>query len=194
MTLTRKNLLILGAGFLLVVLTFSFVQQTRADITSDVATVTPNTFRYYRFFATSTAQTNFATSTNATSTNIAQWMDGNGRVDNGYFVIAGAKSVEVAFGRSATTSSAHNAGTSTYNVQITSKVNPSESDWYDFENLVDATTTSATPTGSQFETITAATTTIRYGMNLDYQTAYAMRCVVRIAADGQNTCVAAARF
>jgi hypothetical protein len=195
--MNKKLLITLGIVGLITLGSF-YAMQVQADTIAVSPTVTPNTFRYYRFFATSTAQTDFSTSTiataatnYATSTSITQWMNGDGAVDNGYFVVAGAKAIEFSFGRGATST---NVGTSDYYIQVTSKPAPSETDWFTYTGLVPATTTSATPTFVQIAQQAAATSTIKFTMNNLNETIYAVRCITVIKVDGNNTCAVAASF
>ena len=168
---------------------YAFTFHALGKITTENPTVTVNTFRYYDFFATSTAQTDFATSTTATSTNIASWTDSSGRIDNGYFVIAGAKKVTMFFSRDAGTGG--NTGTTTFKVQAS----PDGSTWYDFTRLVQATsTTVANAVEQSTAAISAATSTLQYGLDLNYDAVWAIRCIVVEGVDGSHKCAAAAQF
>lgn len=161
----------------------------KAAITGDTATVTENTFRTYQFFASTTNPSTLATTTSATSTNIVPFFDTQGRYDKGYMVIAGAKNVEMYFSRG-DLSGQGNTGSTLYKVQVTGSMTPSESDWYDFSKLVQATSTTVQASAS----IGAATSTLRYGMNLDYTAPYAVRCIVVETTDGEHGCSASATF
>lgn len=173
----------------LVFAALSLQSQAFAGVSQTGPTVTRDTTQYFTFFASSTAQTSFATTTSATSTNILPYFDSNGRLDNGYFVIAGAKKVTVYFSRGDTTGQG-NTGSSTFNLQVTTKANPTASDWFNFSKLVQATSTTEQPTAG----IAAATSTLRYGMDIDYDSVYAVRCIVIEATDGEHSCAAAATF
>src|SRR3990167_9153192 len=107
--------MVLGVFAVLIGLVY-FASTSNAHITKDVPTVTPNTFRTFTFFASSTTQTNYATTTTATSTSITQYFDSNGTLDKGYFVIAGAKKVEVYFqrGEAGGIGAGGNTGTTTF--------------------------------------------------------------------------------
>lgn len=165
------------------------ISQVHANVTVSNGRPVPSTWQRYQFFATSTAQTNFATTTTATSTTINAWYDSNGQVDNGYFVIAGAKKVNVYFSRGDTNGQG-NAGSSTYSVQVTGKTNPTEADWLYFTKLVPATTTTQVGAG----VIAAATSTIGFGLDIDSNAFYAIRCIVVEATDGEHTCAASAQY
>lgn len=165
------------------------------NVYGNVDTTTPapnNSFEKYTFFATSTnqvAEYSFGTSTNATSTNITQWVDSNGRVDKGYFVIAGAKKVEFYFGRGATTT--QNDGTVGYRVQVT----PDGSNWYDFSKLVLSTTTTKTTYSKVFQQ--TGTTTVPVALDLQDDSFYAVRCIANYlyaSTDGKIFCSATAQF
>lgn len=124
------------------------------------------------------------TTTSATSTNTT---DGGG-----YFVIAGAKRVEMFFGHGgiATTST----GTSTFSVQVS----PDGINWYNFGRLVDSTST--TPLIQSTVSITGPTTTKMYSVDLRTDAFYALRCIVLegtitgASGDGEHTCAGFAEF
>lgn len=116
-----------------------------------------------------------ATTTNATS-NVT--FDGSGA-----FNIAGAKKVEVYFSR---TGNNGNQGASTFTIEGT----PDGTNWYAFNKLVQATSTAMQATG----VIAQATTTITFGLNLDYDPFLAIRCKVVETTDGEHTCKAYAEF
>lgn len=175
--------------FFVAMLLSGSLQKAFGNITNDVPVVTPDTFRQYTFFATSTSQTNFATTTTATSTNINQWTDSSGRIDRGYFVIAGAKKVTMYFSRDAGTGA--NEGSTNFKVQSS----PDGTTWYDFTRLVQATSTSVSNAVEQSTaTISAATTTLQYGLDLDYDATFAVRCIVVETTDGSHSCSATAQF
>lgn len=157
-------------------------------------------FDNYTFFATSTVQTNFATSTTATSTNINNWIDSNGRVDKGYFVIAGAKVVNFLFQRGGLIEA--NTGTTTFSVQVTNKPEPSESDWYDYGALKAIATSSTadiyftrvanTNAGASNTNNHLATSTSLYTM--DDLGWYAVRAIVVEGTDGEHSVRATAQY
>ncbi len=138
----------------------------------------------YTFFATTSAQTVFATSTNATSTNLTTYQDANGRMDNGSFNIAGAKRVTLFFSRAWL--SGTNVGTSTFRIEAT----PDGTNWYTFNKLVQSTSTTV-----QATTAFSGTTTQAFSMQLTDETYKAIRCIANVAStDGQNSCSAAASY
>ena len=147
--------------------------------------VPQDTFRYFDFFATTTLQTNYATTTNATSTSIIPYFDSNGAKDTGQFVIAGAKKVTMFFKRG-DTSGQGNAATSTFAVQGT----PDGTNWFYISKFLQATSTTVQDT---FIAITG-TTTSRFGLNLDYDALHAIRCIVVETTDGEHSCSASADF
>ena len=175
------------AGFFL----FSIVQ---AHITKDVPAVTPDTYRNFTFFASTTGQTNYATTTTATSTNITQYFDSNGTLDKGYFVIAGAKKVEVYFqrGEAGGIGAGGNTGTTTFKIQTSID----GTNWDDFSKFVQATSSTQQATNPQigFNGGQTATSTITFGLNLDYHVFYAIRCIVVEAVDGEHSCRASAEY
>lgn len=145
----------------------------------------------YTFFATTTGQTVFSTTTTAVSTNITPWIDSNGRVDNGYFVISGAKDVKLYFGRG-DTSGQGNTGSTAFTVQVSQD----GSTWYEYPRLQPATTTLATADAAATTVssagITAATTTDVFNMvDLGW---FAVRCTVTETTDGEHSCSASAEF
>lgn len=149
------------------------VKTADAALTSNGPTVQRDSFRYFTFFT--------ATTTNATSTNTA---DGGG-----FFQIAGAKRVELYFSRQAATTS--NIGTTTFTVQVS----PDGSQWYDYKKLVQPTTTVTSINYQPSAAIANATTSINYGMDLEKDAFFAMRCIANIGyLDGANTCRAYAEF
>ena len=187
--------ILLGIG-IIGVITFLALMFFKGDVknlkgvSSDVPTVTQNTFRYYDFFASTTAQTNFATTTSATSTNITSWTTSSGMVDKGYFVVAGAKKVTMFFTRGDTLGTG-NTGTTTYKVQTS----PDGTTWYDFKKLVQATSTSISNAVIQATAgIEAATLTLSYGLDLNFDAVYAIRCIVVETIDGDHSCASSAQF
>lgn len=150
-----------------------------------------DSYKEYRFFATSTTQTFFATTTTATSTNILPWFTTDGVRDNGQFVIAGAKEVLVFFGRGDTTGQG-NTGTTTFKIQTS----PDGTDWYDYPRLQAATTTLASA-DARFSTVStagiaAATTTDVFKLtDLGW---YSIRCIVVETTDGEHSCSASATW
>ena len=189
-----KNIYILGtiiALFLTVMFTMS-VLQVKADVTTQQM-ATPGQFKTYTFFATSTAQTSFATTTTATSTNITPWTNTSGTIDNGYFVIAGAKKVTFYFKRGDTTGQG-NSGSTNYRIQVANKPAPTESDWYYYNKLVQNVATSTVFTTLSSDTITAATSTVIDSMQMDNDAFFAVRCIAVETTDGEHSCSASAQY
>ena len=137
-----------------------------ASITSNQPTQQPYSYQQFTFF---TATTTTATSTTGTG---------------GMFVIKGAKKVDMYFSRGWGTT---NTGTSTFSVQGTPD---NGTTWVNISKLVQATSTSMQPTVP----IEAATSTVRFGLNLDYDAFYGIRCIVNETIDGSHTCKAVAEF
>lgn len=191
--MANKALKILGGvavcAYILMGIVAIGIHQTQANVTrNDPAAV--NNFQEYTFFATSTNQSGFATTTSATSTNITPWFDTNGRKDNGYFVVAGAKAVSVFFSRDAGTGS--NNGSTAFNVQVSYD----GSNWVDYNKLVSNVTNSNSQTLTRVAnvTITAATTTTMVGVDVQNDAIYAIRCIVVETTDGSHSCKATARY
>lgn len=160
------------------------------NITSTSPSQVNNT-EFYKFFASSTDATSFSTTTSAVSTSIDQWIDSNGRIDKGYFVISGAKDVKLYFQRG-DTSGVGNTGSTTYSVQVS----PDGTDWYAYNRLQNSTSTIADADGEYVTVgsyiIEAATSTVPFTMtDLGW---YAVRCHVTEATDGEHSCSARAEF
>ena len=190
---TIKNIypiVLLAVGFL-VGAYFFISNAVFGNVTSTIPVPTEK-LETYTFFATSTAQTFFATTTSAVSTAITPWTDSNGRIDNGYFVIAGAKDVTFYFGRGDTHAGGGNTGTSVFTVEVS----PNGTDWTAYPQLAKATTTPTTAdtyfARSANSTITAATTTDIY--KLSDTGWYAVRCRVVETTDGEHSCKATATY
>lgn len=150
-------------------------------------------YQLYTFFASSTSQTNFATTTNATSTAITQWTDSNGQIDKGFFPIAGAKRVSFFFKRGDTTGQG-NSGSTNYRVQVSPTCSPSESDWLYYNKLVQNSATSTDLTTLSSVTISAATSTTVASMQLENDTFCAARVTVVETTDGEHSVKASADF
>lgn len=136
----------------------------------------------YRFFATSTVQTVFSTSTTALSTSMNSWTDENGRIDNGYFVIDGAERVTFWFQREGKLG---NAGISTFDVDVSYD----GVTWSDYGNLKSATTTTTYATVP-----VVGTTTSIVSLDLVSNNFYAVRCNVTETTDGEHFCKAQADY
>ena len=173
---------------------------TRADVIKiDPVRTSEGSFRQYNFFASTTSSTlasYVATTTNATSTNINSFFNSaTGIKDNGYFVVAGAKKVEMYFSRGDITGQG-NTGTSTFNVQVS----PDGTNWYDFRNIRQnsPTTTAVTVVPSVILSASlnynTATATIVSSLDLTNDTFYAIRCIVVEGTNGEHTCRATAEW
>lgn len=171
-----------------------------AGIQTSNASVTPNTYRAYDFFAASSTPTVSATTTSATSTNILSWTNSAGQIDNGAFVIAGAKKVTLYFSRGDLTGQG-NTGTTTFKVQTAKNADAvTAGTWEDLTQVVSSTSTTIANTAvftagvnSSIRT-EASTSTLIFGMDLDYNTFFAIRCIVVETIDGEHSCKAVAQF
>jgi hypothetical protein len=185
MTLSIKNIVI---GLLTLVLgsyaLYAITTKTYAAVTYDNPS-TVNQFRTYEFFASTTAATGsvsstvIATTTTATSTNITAFMDNTyGRYVDGSFNTTGAKKVTMYFSRGGATHA--NTGSTVYTVQGTKD----GSTWTNIDQLVSATSTSVSNALVQSSaSITAATSTLVFGLDLDYVSYKSIRCIVYDTTD-----------
>jgi hypothetical protein len=185
--------LAVAAAIVLLAATLFFASWHKAfgDVQTSYAQVT-GSYETYTFFATSTNQTGFATSTSATSTNITAWTNSNGAIDRGYFVTAGAQKVTFFFTRGDTLGTG-NTGNSQFRVQVTNKTNPTENDWVYYNALSQnlSTSTSGTLIG-QFAAPAGTSTLIgslQYGDEF-----YAVRCIAVRITDGDDKCAVSASF
>jgi hypothetical protein len=192
LTISNTLLWLIVAVFVLYGLILT-TQRAFGNVVTQLQTPGSSAYTVYNFFATSTLATNFATSTSAgtsaTSTAIISWLDSNGNVDNGYFVIPGARRVEIYIGHAAATNTSN--GITTYTIQVTGKPSPSETDWYNYSKLITATSTNQ----QTFATLTG-TTTQHYSLDLTSATYYGIRCIATASMlnDGLATCSAAAAY
>jgi hypothetical protein len=136
----------------------------------------------YVFFATSTDQTVFSTTTTALSTSITPWFDSNGRKDNGYFVIDGAERVTFYFSREW---GAGNAGSSLFDVDVSYD----GVTWHDYGYLK-----SATSSATYASVSLVGTTTSIVSLDLVSNHFYAVRCNVTETTDGEHFCQAHADY
>lgn len=178
-------ILLLGVGTL-------FISKVGAYISNDNSAITDRVV-VYKFFASSTPNavpTNFATTTSATSTNIASWIDDAGRVDTGAFNITGAKAVTWYFSRGGATGP--NTGTSTFRVEVSDD----GSTWQRYYKLVSNVTNSNSQNLTRVETVAieAATSTTIVGMDLTNDAFKFTRCIVVETIDGNHSCRATARY
>lgn len=194
MKLVKQNLaaVFLLAAIVLIALGTLFVSQVRAYISADSPAITDRVVSY-KFFASSTpnaAPTNFATTTSATSTDIASWIDDAGRLDNGAFNITGAKAVTWYFSRGGATGP--NTGTSTFRVEVSDN----GTNWSRYYKLVSNVTNSNSQNLTRVETVAieAATSTTITGMDLTNDSFKFVRCIVAETIDGDHSCRATARF
>lgn len=123
-----------------------------------------------------------ATTTSATSTDDAS----NPKMLN----VTGAQKVEFYFTHGGTATSS--VGTTTFKVEGS----PDGSTWYSFGKLVQSTSTTLQTTAS----ISAATNTLTYGLNIDFDTFNWLRCLVVKGSgsagvkDGEATCAALVQY
>lgn len=183
--MTLRSNLTVALSFIVAAVLFVGSQVAFGNVTTSTPAPVQK-FEKYVFFATSTDQTVFSTSTTALSTNIAPWVDTNGRIDNGYFVVAGAERVTFFFSR---TGKNGNAGTSTFDIDVS----PDGTNWYDFNTLVQNLATSTTPTSLSSIAVTGTSTTIASASILNHSF-YAVRCNVTETTDGEHSCVATADY
>lgn len=159
-------------GFALIAALALFAGLSHAEVNFNEATQTGN-YQTFNFFT--------ATSTTATSTNLT----GGG----GYFKIAGAKRVSLYFSRA--WNSTGNTGSSLFKVQVT----PDGTNWYDYGQLKQATTTNNANDyavrASSFTISAATSTTVASMETLGF---YGVRCIVVETTDGSHTCTAAAEY
>ena len=168
---------VLGLGYLV------FGNLVFGEISKDIQTPYA-VYWNYNFFASTTDQTTYATTTSATSTDITPYFSADGRKDNGYIVIAGAEKATFYFGRTGING---NQGSSKFSLQVSDD----GTNWYDYGDMYAATTTSTT--GRASYTISATSTDI-FSMNLVKNAFYAVRCVVVETTDGEHSCRASIQF
>ena len=164
---------------------------------NEVATV--GGFQTFQFFASSTAQINYSTTTPTTATStsnaITTWFDSNGTYVNGAFVIRGAKKVTMYFSRDDATPA---TGTTTFMVDVS----PDGVSWTSFAKMItnDQNSNSQTLTRVQSIVITpvstgfasSATTTV--ALDLSNDAIYAIRCLTGNLVDGNAYCSASASW
>ncbi len=191
MTTTFKQKLVAGIALCVGIL-FSAVlllnnQAAYGNVTQQDPAPTGHRLDHYQFFATTSPQVTFATTTliTATSTSITSWLDSAGRRDNGYFVVAGAEAATLYFSRSAGLGS--NNGSTVFDFQVSDD----GTNWYDYDKIL-MTNTGATTTPTY--TISAATTTTVVNVDLREKAFYAIRCIILNVTDGAASCKATARY
>src|SRR3990167_1430881 len=193
--MNKKIKISLVLGLILLFGSLIWFDISRANITSDPPT-SAATYKTYTFFtpvSVSSFNTASATTTSATSTNINPFVatTTNYTVDNGYFVIAGAKKVDLYFQRG-DISGQGNTGTSTFSIQTS----PDGTNWYNFNRLIIASSTvflaNQTTTGNVILSASAdyntGTSTIISSMELTNISPYAIRCIVAEGANGEHSC------
>lgn len=172
----------------------------KGSVTQKSAGSQVGTFRIFTFFASSTTQINYATSTTATSTSslIDSYFDSFGAKDNGYFVVAGAKRVTVYFSRQDNTPI---TGTSTFSIEAS----PDGTTWFPYRKLIsNVSNTNGQeltrvhfvnwaawnyPSDTGGVTLNSATTT--YSID-QADSIYAIRCLAGSLTDGNQYCTATA--
>lgn len=165
-------------------------QMANAGYISNTQPTRAERFVKYSFFASSTPGSTpvlFATSTSATSTNIASWTDADGRVDNGYMVVAGAKKVNFFFSRAW---GGGNAGSSQFFVEVSAD----GSNWVPYNKLISNVTNTNAQTLTRVASVTISAATSTSMVTMDEDAIYAVRCIVVEATDGSHTCEATAQY
>lgn len=183
MTNTFKGLGIVALMFVSIFALIQFTQHAYGSIAVDNGANT-NSYRLYNLMAASSSETTIATTTTATSTNIGNYFDSSGRLIDGTVDLRGAKKVAFYFARGGATHA--NTGNTVFKVEVS----PDGTNWYTFSKLRQSTSTTEDAT----VTITAATTTLVYGMNIDYGGYKAARCITVITTDGESSCAAAVTY
>jgi len=145
---------------------------TFASMTTDRSTNVPNKFQNFSFFS--------ATTTTATSTNTT---------DTVGMSIKGAKKVNLYFSRGGTIGP--NTGSTNFRVQVS----PDEgTNWYYFNKLTQNLATSTYPTSLDSVTITAATSTVIVGLDLENNAFSNVRVIAVETTDGEHTAIGTAEF
>jgi hypothetical protein len=162
---------------------FWMVEKAQGQITINQPT-SDNLFVNYTFFATSTTDTQLATTTTATSTNQTAYNDENGVIDSGKIDLRGAEKVTFYFSRS---SFGGNTGASKFFVEVS----PDCSVWYPYYKLVG---TDSASTATTTVTISAATTTVAYSMNLEDDAYQCARVAVQEFTDGKHGAAATIQY
>lgn len=180
--LMAVTLIIVGA-----IVLFSNTEKADADAVAQPTQIDGVPLLQYTFFATSTNQSLYSTSTTATSTNITPWFNVRGEYDDGKFVIAGANRVSFSFYRDAGTGG--NGGSTRFRVQATFKTNPSESDWFYVTDWQ-----SATSSASLSDIVAVATSSYQVSLDLAEDAWYAVRCIAVETTDGFHSCSATASW
>lgn len=183
-------------GVVFVVVAFGYLLQTQraVGLTTLQNMTRDSEYVTYTFFATTTSQATlnsygYATSTNATSTNIVSWTNTDSPYDiiTGAFNVAGAKRVSVYFQRSSTIG-VSNRGSSTFYIQVSND----GSTWIPYRRLLGATTSGITVHPVNKAVITGTSTDI---YSLDLTNAFkSIRCIAAVTYDGESTCKASAQF
>ncbi len=161
-----------------------------------------NTYRTYEFFQSSTTagvlNSVVATGTvgTALSNGFTSFNDPQGQLNTGVMDIRGAKKVSLFFTRGGAFGAA-NLGTTTFSVEVT----PDGTNWYAFNKLVQATSTSVSNSAVQSSVLigattpgNAATSTGRFSMDLSTEGFQGLRCKAVTTVDGAASCMGAATF
>lgn len=162
-----------------------------ATASVDRASVTTGTYRTYNFFASTTPATGtvsstiLSTTTTATSTNITAFMTSDGLYRTGALDITGAKKITMYFSRGGATNP--NTGSTNFKIQVSDD----GTNWYDYNRLL-GSDVSATATSSAW--ITAATSTLIYGVDITNQSFQFLRCIVVETTDGEHACKASVNY
>lgn|SRR3990167_5660708 len=186
----NKKIISLVLGAILILVIAWQIGTSNANVVTDVPAAAPQgNYQSYLFFASTTAQSLLSTSTSATSTDINPFFDSNtGRKDSGYFVVAGAKDVNVYFTRDTAGS-----GASRFSIQVTATSTPVETDWYDYNRLSPNTvSSSANDSLLRVGTSTISATTGTNIFKMETLGFYAIRCIVVETTDGTHICRASA--
>jgi hypothetical protein len=172
-------------------------QQVYGNITTEQPAPIAS-LKTYSFFATSTnqqvvgGQTFYGTTTTATSTNITQWFDSNGQLDKGYFVIAGAKKVNVYLTRGDKVGGG-NAGATTFKLQVT----PNGTDWFYFNDLSENATTTQGVIALSYTSqniVLTGTSTKAIALDLTNDAFLGLRVIAVETTDGSHEAFATAEF
>lgn len=194
MQLLKKNTVwisIVGAVLLLAAMLFVQFQTSLAGYIRADQPAAQDRFARYEFFASSTPNatpTLFSTTTTSTSTNITSWTDGNGRVDNGYMVVAGAKAVTLWFSRAVTTD--NTVGSTTFRIEVSRD----GTNWNRYYKLISNATNSNSQTLTRVETVMIALATSTTVATMDNDAFYAIRCIAVEATTGEHSCTGTAQF
>jgi hypothetical protein len=184
-----STILVSVIGFVLA-MTLSHIALGATGNLSIAQSALSDQYRTYEFFASTTDNSVTATTTTATSTNITPFYDSNGKYDDGSFDVRGAKKVSVFFSRDAGTGK--NDGSSLFTVQVTKD----GTNWVNYNKLISnvSNTNAQTLTRVASVSISAATSTVMVGVDVQNDSFKAIRCVVTETTDGSHSCSASATY